>query len=51
VRIPVAAAAKPQTITLKVWTGRGFAPDLVNYSIPAQLGFCQSEIAKKKHWR
>ena len=26
-------AAAPQTITLKDWTGRGFAPDLVNYTI------------------
>lgn len=30
-----ARAAEPQVITLKDWTGRGFAPDLVNYSIPA----------------
>lgn len=28
-------AAEPQTIALKDWTGRGFAPDLVNYTIPA----------------
>ena len=28
-------AAEAQTITLKDWTGRGFAPDLVNYTIPA----------------
>ena len=25
-------AVEPQTITLKDWTGRGFAPDLVNYA-------------------
>ena len=30
-----ANAAEPQTITLKDWTGRGFSPDLVNYTIPA----------------
>jgi hypothetical protein len=30
-----ARAAEPQVITLKDWTGRGFSPDLVNYSIPA----------------
>ena len=29
-------AAEPQTLTLKDWTGRGFAPDLVNYTIPAR---------------
>lgn len=28
-------AAEPQTIALKDWTGRGFAPDLVNYTIAA----------------
>ena len=28
-------AAEPQTITIKDWTGRGFAPDLVNYTIDA----------------
>jgi len=28
-------AAEPLTVTLKDWTGRGFAPDLVNYTIPA----------------
>ena len=33
--IAVAAVADPQTITLKDWTGRGFAPDLVNYTISA----------------
>ena len=32
---PFASAAEQQVITLKDWTGRGFAPDLVNYSIPA----------------
>ena len=33
---PLAAgAADQQTITLKDWTGRGFAPYLVNYTIPA----------------
>ena len=35
--IPVTTAAEPQTITLTDWTGRGFAPDLVNYSIPAPV--------------
>jgi hypothetical protein len=30
-----AHAAVPQTVTLKDRTGRGFAPDLVNYTIPA----------------
>jgi hypothetical protein len=30
-----AKAAEQQVITLKDWTGRGFAPDLVNYTIPA----------------
>jgi len=29
-----ANAAEQQTMTIKDWTGRGFAPDLVNYSIP-----------------
>jgi hypothetical protein len=28
-------AAAPQTLTLTDWTGRGFAPDLVNYTIAA----------------
>ena len=27
-------ASEPLTVTLKDWTGRGFAPDLVNYTIP-----------------
>jgi len=31
----LAKAAEQQVITLKDWTGRGFAPDLVNYTIPA----------------
>ena len=31
----ISVHAAPQTITLKDWTERGFAPDLVNYSIPA----------------
>ena len=30
-----AKAAEQQVITLKDWTGRGFAPDLVNYTISA----------------
>ena len=30
-----ARAAEPLTVTFKDWTGRGFAPDLVNYTIPA----------------
>jgi hypothetical protein len=30
-----AGAADPRTISLKDWTGRGFAPDLVNYTIEA----------------
>ena len=30
-----ARAAEPLTVTLKDWTGRGFAPDLVNYTIAA----------------
>jgi len=29
-----ASATAPPTITLKDWTGRGFSPDLVNYTIP-----------------
>ena len=29
------ALAEPQTITIRDWTGRGFAPDLVNYTIAA----------------
>ena len=28
-------AAEPQTTTIKDWTGRGFAPDLVDYTIDA----------------
>ncbi|MBM4035500.1 MAG: hypothetical protein FJ291_27475 [Planctomycetes bacterium] len=28
-------ATEPQTITIKDWTGRGFAPDLVSYTIAA----------------
>ena len=31
----VTNASEPLTITLKDWTGRGFSPDLVNYTIPA----------------
>ena len=31
-----ALAAEPQTITIKDWTGRGFPPDLVNYTIEAR---------------
>ena len=31
----ISAGAEPQSITLKDWTGRGFAPDLVNYTIDA----------------
>ena len=33
--ISCASAAGLQTVPLKDWTGRGFAPDLVNYTIPA----------------
>jgi len=32
-----AVATVPQTLTIKDWTGRGFAPDLVNYTIDAGL--------------
>ena len=30
--------AEPRTVTIKDWTGRGFAPDLVNYTIEAPDG-------------
>ncbi len=30
-----AVASEPHVLTLKDWTGRGFAPDLVNYTIDA----------------
>ena len=28
-----AHAAEPQTLTIKDWTGRGFAPDVVTYEV------------------
>ncbi len=36
-----ALAAEPPTVTIKDWTGRGFPPDLVNYTIawPADKGW------------
>ena len=33
--VAAAAPAAGENIVLKDWTGRGFAPDLVNYMIPA----------------
>ncbi len=33
--LAASACAAPQTLTLTDWTGRGFAPDLVNYAIAA----------------
>ena len=32
-----AGAAMPRPLTLKDWTGRGFPPDLVNYTIPTPV--------------
>ena len=32
--IIISVNADPQTIIIKGWTSRGFAPDLVNYTIP-----------------
>lgn len=33
--VAAAQAAEPQAVTLKDWTGRGFPPDLVNYTTDA----------------
>ena len=34
----VSGAAEPKTLSIHDWTGRGFAPDLVNYTIDAAAG-------------